>query len=188
MPFVLIIIGVILLVVAVRDTYGSLGQALSTDIPGYATWALALAGVGALGFVPGLKTPARWLLLLVLVVLVLKNYQAILTGFAGSTSTADATTPPQTPAAAYASNPTSPIPAADVSGTGTTATTGTQLASQLGSGGNINADMVSTAASATSTAMAAAPFDPTGVVDGFLQQAGVSAIFSAAEMGFGAVG
>lgn len=176
MPFVLILIGVVLLIVAIRDTYGSLGQALSTDIPGYATWALALAGVGALGFVPGLKTPARWLLLLVLVVLVLKNYQAILTGFAGSTSTADATTPPQTPAAAYASNPTSPIPAADVSGTGTTST------------GNINADMVSTAASATSTAMAAAPFDPTGVVNGFLQSAGVSAIFSAAEMGFGAVG
>jgi hypothetical protein len=133
MPFLLILIGAVLIVSAYRNTYGDLATALETDVPGFATWALAIAAVAALGWVPGMQKISRWLLALVIVVLVLRNYQAL---FANAQTLAKlpAATPAQTtPTAAYLASPTAPnITTADISG-------GTSAGSSSTIAGSINA-------------------------------------------------
>lgn len=74
-------IGAILIVAAVRNSQGALFAALGQDVPAFAVWAAAIFALGAIGFVPGLKPVSRGLLALVLVVLVLRNYKEILSGF-----------------------------------------------------------------------------------------------------------
>jgi hypothetical protein len=81
MIFFALIIGVILIVAAVRNSQGSLFSALGQDVPAFVVWASAIFALGALGFVPGLKPVSRGLLALVLVVLILRNYKQILSGF-----------------------------------------------------------------------------------------------------------
>jgi hypothetical protein len=117
MPFLLILIAAVLILAAYNNTYGELATELETDVPGFAKWGLAIVAVGALQWIPGMRVPARWLLALVIVVIVLRNYQALLSGVQNlSTLPAPATASP-TPAAAYAANPASPqITAADTSG------------------------------------------------------------------------
>jgi hypothetical protein len=117
MPFLLILIGAVLIVAAYRNTYGQLATALETDVPAFATWGLAIVAVGALGWIPGMRQVSRWLLALVLVVIVLRNYQALLNGVAGLKSTPAASAAAPSPASAYVANPTNPqITQADVSG------------------------------------------------------------------------
>lgn len=81
MVLVVLIIGVILIVAAVRNSHGALFTALGTDVPEFVVWGAALLAVGAVGFVPGLKPVSRGLLALILIVLVLQNYKSILGGF-----------------------------------------------------------------------------------------------------------
>lgn len=81
MILILILIGVILLVAAIRDTQGDLFTALGQDVPAFGTWAAAIIALGVLGFVPGLKPVSRALLGLVLVVLIVNNAPAIAAGF-----------------------------------------------------------------------------------------------------------
>ena len=81
MPFVLLIIGAVLIVAAFNNAQGRLAAELQTDIPGFFAWAIAIAAILGLGYLPGLKTASRWLLALVLMVIVLKNYTTILSGF-----------------------------------------------------------------------------------------------------------
>ncbi len=81
MPFVLLIVGAVLVVSAFNNSQGRLAAELQTDIPGFFAWAVAIAAILGLGFVPGLKTLSRWTLALVLMVIVLKNYKTILSGF-----------------------------------------------------------------------------------------------------------
>lgn len=81
MILVLIAIGAILIVAAFRNSQGSLFTALYEDIPAFVTWAAAIFAIGAVGFIPGLKPVSRGILALVLVVIVLRNYQQIIAGF-----------------------------------------------------------------------------------------------------------
>ena len=78
MIVVLLLIGSVILVSALRNTQGQLASALEQDIPGFLTWAAAILAVGALGFIPGLRTLSRGLLVLVFVVIVVTRYKAIL--------------------------------------------------------------------------------------------------------------
>lgn len=80
MGAVLILIGLILMITAYSGTYAQLATELEADIPGYMKWGLALGIVVAIGFIPGLQKPARWLLGLVILVIVLKNWQNIAKG------------------------------------------------------------------------------------------------------------
>lgn len=86
MPFVLILVGLVLMVSAFRNTQDQLEAALEQDIPGFSKWFAALALTGGLGYVPGFQTLSRWLLALVLVVLVVRNYQQVFAGFADAFS------------------------------------------------------------------------------------------------------
>jgi hypothetical protein len=76
-----LLVGVLLIVSAIRGTQGTLFSALAEDVPGFAIWGAALVAVGAVGFIPGLKPVSRGLMALVIVVIVLNNYQSILDGF-----------------------------------------------------------------------------------------------------------
>ncbi|PWT78032.1 MAG: hypothetical protein C5B60_01755 [Chloroflexi bacterium] len=117
MPIALILIGAILIVVAFRDTMGQLAKELQADVPGYFIWIVAIAAILGLGYIPALKTPSRWLLALVALVIVLTNYKQILAGFqqfAASGGQPTGTVAPD-PATAYA---TGNLPTqAQVSGT-----------------------------------------------------------------------
>jgi hypothetical protein len=119
-PFLLILIGAVLLVSALRNTQGSLATALETDVPGFTKWGLALGAIAALGFIPGMQRISRWLLALVVVVLVLRNWSQFLTGITSLETPPTPAAAVTSPASAYVANPSSPnITAAEVSGSGT---------------------------------------------------------------------
>lgn len=127
MPLMLVIVGIVLLVAAWRNTAGDLGNALATDVPPFLIWAGALIAVGALGYLPGMKQVSRGLLALVLIVLVLTNYQALFKGLSQVTA-APAGTASVDPATAYALNPNAnTTTAAEITGT-SQGGGGTQLA------------------------------------------------------------
>jgi hypothetical protein len=135
MPFILIIIGSLLLISAVRNTYGDLATALEADLPPYAKWALAIVGTGSLGYIPGMREISRWLLALVIVVIVLKNYQAILTGFTSLESLPAASTAAATPAATVTASSGSPVTSAEITGTSTTAIAANNVAGSINAAG-----------------------------------------------------
>ena len=136
-----LLIGAVLLVSALRNTQGDLATALETDAPGYFKWALALGLVASLGFIPGMQRISRWLLALVIVTLVLKNYQQFLTGITSLETPPQAAQAVTSPASAYVANPSAPnITTAEVTGTGNvsnTAALATTLfdAAEMGFGG-----------------------------------------------------
>jgi hypothetical protein len=92
MILVVLLIGAVLLVAALRNTYSALFADLGQDVPKFVTWAAAIVALGALGYLPGLRPISRGLMSLVLVVIVFQNYQNILEGFQ---SVAQANTPSQ---------------------------------------------------------------------------------------------
>lgn len=121
MPFVLVILGAVLLVAAFNNTQSDLGAALQQDVPPFVKWALAIAAVGALGWVPGMRTLSRWMTGLVLVVIVLANWQAFQqlasNVSSGVLPTGATGTPAPTPAAAIVANPAAPsVTLADITG------------------------------------------------------------------------
>lgn len=131
MPLLLIFVAGVLIVSAFRNTQTQLATELETDLPGFGAWALAIIGVGALGWVPGMRVISRWLLALVIVVLVVKNYSALFSGFSRTTA------PPPiqgaiTPAAAYAANPDNPQLAAGDVGTNVNAVQPASVTSPFG--------------------------------------------------------
>jgi hypothetical protein len=76
MPFILIIIGVILLVTAIQGTTTNLGHMLAGDIfgsQGYLYWFLAIISIGAVGYIKPLKPASDAFLVLLLLVLFLAN-------------------------------------------------------------------------------------------------------------------
>lgn len=107
MPFLLVIIGALLIVAAFNNSQMALASALEQDVPPFLKWAAAIAAIGAIGWIPGMQVLSRWLLALVLVVIVLSNYQQALAGFqsvAQSTQAGGGGGQP-TPAQTYAANP-----------------------------------------------------------------------------------
>lgn len=121
MPVVLLLFGAIIAVAAFNNAQGTLATELEQDFPPFIKWLLAVGGVGAIGFIPGMQTLSRWLLALIFTVVFLKNYSAILQGFQalGGASTATTTQASATPASAYTANPTNPqITTAEITGTG----------------------------------------------------------------------
>ena|ERR1700677_2643773 len=77
MPFVLITFGAILFATALNGTYKQFGTQLYSDVftssPSFIKWALALAAVGFIGYIPGAKKPADWFMFLIIIGMVLAN-------------------------------------------------------------------------------------------------------------------
>jgi hypothetical protein len=106
MTLIALLIGVVLVVAAFRGTASTLFNALGTDVPAYVIWAAAIVAVGVIGYIPGLKPVSRGLLALVLVVIILNNYQSILNNFQ---SVASASTTPNSPATVQAGGTSAPL-------------------------------------------------------------------------------
>lgn len=76
-----LLIGVVLIVAAIRNSHSTLFTAIATDVPQFVVWGAAIVAVGAVGFIPGMKPVSRGLLALILVVLILQNYKSMIKGF-----------------------------------------------------------------------------------------------------------
>jgi len=76
MPFALTIIGLLMIVSGSRDTYAAFGKELVEDFTGpgnFTYWIVALGAIGALGYVPQLRTFSRAFMALIIVAMVLRN-------------------------------------------------------------------------------------------------------------------
>ena len=76
MPFVFLILGIVLLIVAVKGTQGDMFALLKSEFTGsnnFLVWVMAIAVLGALGYVKPIKPIANGMLFLVLLVIVVKN-------------------------------------------------------------------------------------------------------------------
>jgi hypothetical protein len=154
MPLVALLVGALIIVAALRNVHGGLASALEEDVPGYFTWAIALAAVGALGYVPGLKTPSRMMLALIFVVLVVVNYRQMLAGFTGFAASGATPSPNQAaaePAAAYATGNTNAVPSPQ------------QIAGSITPGSNASGPVTQVA----SAAGLPNPYDPATYLHGF---------------------
>lgn len=84
MPFVLIIAGIILLTVAVRNTQDDFFHLLQGDFTGqnnFIYWVIAILVIGAIGYVPKLKPVSVAFLTLVVLVLLLKKGEGFFDSF-----------------------------------------------------------------------------------------------------------
>lgn len=104
MGFALIFIGILLAISAVRGTTGQLFTLLKSDFIGngnFIWWLVAVMVIGAIGYLPALRTLSRALLLLVILALVLTKgnpklpqggfFSQIVSELNSATSTAPAT-------------------------------------------------------------------------------------------------
>ena len=144
MPFAALLIGALLIVAAFNNSFSALASELEADIPPYFKWAAAIVAILGLGYIPGFRTPSRYLLGLVLLVVLLVNYTQIIAGFKAFLTGSG--TPTGT--GAGAANPSASYTATYAPAAATPATSGvpgipTSLGSLFGLGG--------TGASATAT-------------------------------------
>lgn len=76
MPFILIMLGILLFVTAIRGTTGQLASLLSQDVfgqRGFIVWVIAVLVIGAVGYVQKLKGISDAFLVLLVIVLFLSN-------------------------------------------------------------------------------------------------------------------
>lgn len=76
MPYALLVMGAVLLVAGIRNTYGQLWSLVEGDFTqqgGFLAWVAAIGVIGALGYVPKLKPLSIALLTLILIVLVISH-------------------------------------------------------------------------------------------------------------------
>lgn len=76
MPYALLLIGAVLLVAGIRNTYAQLWALVEGDFTsqgGFLAWVAAIGVIGALGYVPKLKPLSIALLTLILIVLVISH-------------------------------------------------------------------------------------------------------------------
>jgi hypothetical protein len=128
LPIALMVIGIALLVSALRGTEKTLGQQLVSDMTGsgsYVDWVAAIIIIGLLGYIPSFQTPSRALLGLILLVFIVSNNGV----FSKLTQALQQTTAPVAQTSAEATNPLAgPVPVQIV-----TAGSGGILGSILGS-------------------------------------------------------
>lgn len=76
MPFALIVIGLLLVITGINNTYSQFGSQLQSDIggsKGFLVWIIALGAVGALGYIKNLRTFSHYFMALILISMVLAN-------------------------------------------------------------------------------------------------------------------
>lgn len=113
MPFALVLIGLVLLITAILNTYAQFGTQLQTDLlgsKGFIVWVVALGSVGALGYINNLRTFSHYFMALILISMILsnkgffQNFQAALAS--GPKAPTAAATVPQTSVSPNASTAT----------------------------------------------------------------------------------
>jgi hypothetical protein len=82
MPVLFLIAGLILIVTAIRGTTGDFARRFAGDVSGgFLKWLAAIVVIGAMGYVPALKEPSRYLLGLVAVVIILTKGGGFISAF-----------------------------------------------------------------------------------------------------------
>lgn len=129
MPLAFLVIGALLVVVAVRGTYANLGTLLTNDFTGagvghgFLIWVAAIAAIGALGWIPGMRGPSRLLLAMVILAIFLSNSGV----FAQAQKAVSSGIPGVTVSQTQASPTAEPLPAAipvQVTGAGGSSSSG----------------------------------------------------------------
>jgi len=94
MPLIFLILGIIFIIAAVRNTQPSLFANLQADFTGannFFIWVIAIFAIGAIGYINGLRTLSNALLLLVVAVIILSN-KGFFSQFAQQTGISSSTT------------------------------------------------------------------------------------------------
>ncbi len=125
------LIGLVLIITGARDTYAAFGNQLRADFTGpgnFTFWIASIALVGALGYVPQLRTFSHYFMALILLALLLSHQ-----GFFSKLSAALATGPvtPSPPTNGTATGPTLPTPL----GTGNSLSSGANAVESIAGGG-----------------------------------------------------
>lgn len=82
MPLLLIVVGLVLIICAVRNTLGALAGHLQQDINGqFFAWVGAIVLIGAVGYVPQLQNLSRAFLALIAAVVILKSGSGLVDQF-----------------------------------------------------------------------------------------------------------
>jgi hypothetical protein len=108
MPYALVIIGLLMIITGINNTYSQFASQLSKDFSGsksFIVWVMALGSVGALGYIKDLRQFSHYFMALILISMILANK-----GVFGQLQ------------AALKSGPTAPTANADTSGTSGTST------------------------------------------------------------------
>ena len=95
MPFVLIFVGSVLIVAAVRNTHSQLFALIKGDFVGpnnYIYWLVTILIIGAIGYVPRLKPISDGFLILVILVLFLTKGKGFFDQFQRQISSTDSAT------------------------------------------------------------------------------------------------
>lgn len=118
MPYALLLIGAILLVAGIRNTYAQLWALVQNDFTsqgGFLSWVAAIAVVGALGYIPKLRPLSVAFMTLLLIVLVISNggvfakLQEFIQSGAGGRGISPSTPTPTAPTATAPSSGLTPI-------------------------------------------------------------------------------
>lgn len=94
MPFVFIVIGIGLVVVAIRGTQADAFALLRSEFSGpnsFIKWALAIFILGAVGYIPKIQPVTRALLILVILAIFLKNGNGLFASFNNQVAAAGTT-------------------------------------------------------------------------------------------------
>jgi hypothetical protein len=77
MGFAFVIIGLLMIVTGGRGTYAQFGSQIASEFQGgkgsFTYWFIALAGIGALGYIPALQTISRWAMSLIILSIFLSH-------------------------------------------------------------------------------------------------------------------
>jgi hypothetical protein len=76
MPYALVIIGLLMIITGINNTYSQFGSQLQNDFSGsksFIVWILAIGSVGALGYIKDLRTFSHYFMALILISMVLAN-------------------------------------------------------------------------------------------------------------------
>lgn len=76
MPYALVVIGLIMIITGVLNTYAALASQLQSDFTGsknFVVWIIALGSVGALGYINDLRTFSHYFMALILIAMILAN-------------------------------------------------------------------------------------------------------------------
>ncbi len=76
MPYGLVIIGLLMIITGINNTYSQFASQLQSDFTGsksFIVWIIALGSVGALGYIKDLRTFSHYFMALILVSMVLAN-------------------------------------------------------------------------------------------------------------------
>lgn len=76
MPYALVIIGLLMIITGINNTYSQFASQIQSDFggsKGFIVWAVALAAVGALGYIKDLRQFSHYFMALILISFVLSN-------------------------------------------------------------------------------------------------------------------